>query len=82
MKRLITSLMLLASILTAHADETKMVPLVGNVLNRQTTSLNGEWRYIVDVQESGYYDLHISGSRACPRPSQFSHQCGHLVIGH
>ena len=55
MKRLITSLMLLASILTAQADETKMVPLVGNVLNRQTTSLNGEWRYIVDVQESGYY---------------------------
>ncbi len=55
MKRLITNLLLLASILTAQADETKMVPIVGNVLNRQTTSLNGEWRYIVDVQESGYY---------------------------
>ena len=55
MKRLMTSLLLLASILTTQADETKMVPLVGNVLNRQTTSLNGEWRYIVDVQESGYY---------------------------
>ena len=47
--------MLLCATMTAQADETKMVPLVGNVLNRQTTSLNGEWRYIVDVQESGYY---------------------------
>ena len=47
--------MLLCTVTAMQADETKMVPLVGNVLNRQTTSLNGEWRYIVDVQESGYY---------------------------
>ena len=55
MKQLFSILMLLCAAMTAQADETKMVPLVGNVLNRQTTSLNGEWRYIVDVQESGYY---------------------------
>ena len=55
MKQILSILMLLCAAMTAQADETKMVPLVGNVLNRQTTSLNGEWRYIVDVQESGYY---------------------------
>ena len=54
-RQLFSILMLLCATMTAQADETKMVPLVGNVLNRQTTSLNGEWRYIVDVQESGYY---------------------------
>ncbi|MCR4583432.1 MAG: beta galactosidase jelly roll domain-containing protein [Prevotella sp.] len=61
MKKLITIALLLTAVTTLQANETaapqqgRMVPLVGNVLNRQTTSLNGEWRYIVDVQESGYY---------------------------
>ena len=35
------------------------VPQVANVLNRQTTSLNGDWHYIVDVQEEGYYDYRM-----------------------
>jgi len=35
-------------------------PLIGNVLNRQTTSLNGNWNYIVDVQEEGYYDYRMN----------------------
>ena len=39
------------------------VPLIGNVLNRQVTSLNGEWNYIVDVQEEGYYDYRMNPSR-------------------
>ena len=45
-------LMLLAAVMTAQAEDT---PLIGNVLNRQTTSLNGDWHYLVDVQECGYY---------------------------
>ena len=36
------------------------LPLVGNVLNRKITSLNGDWNYIVDVQEEGYYDYRMN----------------------
>ena len=54
MRKILTTLALMLA-MAAQASETKMVPLVGNVLNRQVTSLNGEWRYIVDVQEAGYY---------------------------
>lgn len=31
-------------------------PLINNVLNRETTSLNGKWQYIVDPYETGFYD--------------------------
>jgi len=33
--------------------------LLINVQNRQTTSLNGEWNYIVDQYETGYYSFHL-----------------------
>ena len=33
-----------------------LVPLVNNVNGRESMSLNGDWHYIVDVQEEGYYD--------------------------
>lgn len=32
--------------------------LITNVQNRNTTSLNGEWNYIVDSYETGYYSFH------------------------
>lgn len=32
------------------------VPQIANVLARESMSLNGDWHYIVDVQEEGYYD--------------------------
>jgi len=35
---------------------SEMVPLVNNVYARNPISLNGDWHYIVDVQEEGYYD--------------------------
>lgn len=35
------------------------VPLIGNVLARESMSLNGDWHYIVDVQEEGYYDYRM-----------------------
>ena len=28
-------------------------------MNRQTTSINGDWHYLVDVQEEGYYDYRM-----------------------
>lgn len=33
--------------------------LITNVPNRNTTSLNGEWNYIVDQYETGYYSFHL-----------------------
>ena len=41
----------------------QQVPQVANVLNRQTTSLNGDWHYLVDVQEEGYYDYRMNPNR-------------------
>ena len=52
MRRLTSILVLLTAVMTVQAEDT---PLIGNVLNRQTTSLNGDWHYLVDVQECGYY---------------------------
>ena len=39
------------------------VPQVTNVLNRESMSLNGQWHYIVDVQEEGYYDYRMNPTR-------------------
>jgi len=41
----------------------KEVSLIGNVMARKTTSLNGNWHYIVDVQEEGYYDYRMNPTR-------------------
>ena len=45
---------------TLSAEE---VPQIANVMNRHTTSLNGQWNYIVDVQEEGYYDYRMHPTR-------------------
>ena len=45
---------------TLPAEE---VPQIANVMNRHTTSLNGQWNYIVDVQEEGYYDYRMHPTR-------------------
>lgn len=43
--------------LGARAQE---IPQIGNVLSREKISLNGNWNYIVDVQEEGYYDYRMN----------------------
>ena len=60
MARIILYVLALFASATVQAAE---VPLVGNVLNRQTSSLNGKWHYIVDVQEEGYYDYRMNPTR-------------------
>lgn len=58
MYRQIFALLFMAAItLQAGAKE---VPLLGNIMARQTTSLNGPWHYIIDVQEEGYYDYRMN----------------------
>ena len=46
------------------AIQAQQVPQVGNILGRNTTSLNGEWHYIVDVQEEGYYDYRMNPTQS------------------
>ena len=36
------------------------LPLIQNVNAYESLSLNGEWNYIVDVQEEGYYDYRMN----------------------
>ena len=60
MKKLLTATLFLMVVLTLQATE---VPQIANILGRQTTSLNGTWNYIVDVQEEGYYDYRMTPMR-------------------
>ena len=60
MKKLLTTTLFLMVVLTLQATE---VPQISNILGRQTTSLNGTWNYIVDVQEEGYYDYRMTPMR-------------------
>ena len=61
MKRLLTTtVLLLLAIVSIQAEEVSQLV---NVLGRQITSLNGEWNYIVDVQEEGYYDYRMNPTR-------------------
>ncbi|MBQ8988941.1 MAG: beta-glucuronidase [Bacteroidaceae bacterium] len=57
MKRIFTSLVLLVG--AGLSVCAQAVPQIANVMARQTTSLNGAWNYIVDVQEEGYYDYRM-----------------------
>ena len=42
------------------AVNAQEITQLGNVLNRDRISLNGDWNYIVDVQEEGYYDYRMN----------------------
>lgn len=59
-KRLLTTVLTVAGVMGAWAQ---LVPQVMNVINRQAMSLNGDWHYIVDVQEEGYYDYRMNPTR-------------------
>ena len=39
------------------------VPLIHNVMAYESSSLAGDWNYIVDVQEEGYYDYRMNPTR-------------------
>ncbi|MBQ7471357.1 MAG: beta-glucuronidase [Prevotella sp.] len=59
-KLLLTLALACAGIMETWAQA---VPQVTNVTNRQSMSLNGDWHYIVDVQEEGYYDYRMKPTR-------------------
>ena len=59
MRKLWTMILLV----TALSVKAQDIPQVANIPARQTTSLNGAWHYIVDVQEEGYYDYRMKPMR-------------------
>ena len=61
MKKLFCSIALLLAATALMAQ--KEVPQVANIMARQITSLNGEWNYIMDLQEQGYYDYRMNPTR-------------------
>ena len=61
MKKL--SIITLLALLVISVRAADYLPIIGNVLNRQTISLNGDWHYIVDIQEEGYYDYRMNPTR-------------------
>ena len=60
MKQILSALLLFVGLTPMNAE---IIPQVTNITARQTTSLNGEWHYIVDVQEEGYYDYRMNPTR-------------------
>jgi len=60
MQKLFTILLVLSFYCTVSAQTQ---PLIGNILAREKVSLNGNWNYIVDVQEEGYYDYRMNPTR-------------------
>lgn len=50
--KILTLLLLISGMHLLAAQQ----PLIGNVYNREQTSLDGYWQYIVDPYENGYYN--------------------------
>ena len=61
MKR--TLLFYILYFLFSPAEAQHQVPLLQNVQAYKSMSLNGDWHYIVDVQEEGYYDYRMKPTR-------------------
>ena len=51
--------MVFVALAAVQATAQKEVPAPQNVYARQSVSLNGDWNYIVDPQEMGYYDYRM-----------------------
>ena len=51
---------MLGLLLPVMAVGAEQVPLLQNVKAYESMSLNGDWHYIVDLQEEGYYDYRMN----------------------
>lgn len=47
---------LIAILVTSTATAFSQAALITNIPSRKTTSLNGDWQYIIDPYETGFYD--------------------------
>ena len=64
MKKLLDTMMLVVELLFPATLAAEALPLIQNVNAYESMSLNGEWNYIVDVQEEGYYDYRMKPMRS------------------
>ena len=64
MKKLLDTIMLAVGLLFPATLAAEALPLIQNVNAYESMSLNGEWNYIVDVQEEGYYDYRMKPMRS------------------
>ena len=60
MKKILTTTLIFVAAMLPSAAKDHTVPLQQNVLAYESLSLNGDWNYIVDVQEEGYYDYRMN----------------------
>ena len=63
MKKILDTIMLAVGLLLPATLAAEALPLIQNVNAYESMSLNGEWNYIVDVQEEGYYDYRMKPMR-------------------
>lgn len=42
-----------------NSSYAKEIPLVSNIYDRESVNLNGQWTYIIDPLENGYYDYRL-----------------------
>ena len=63
MRKLLTTMLLAASGVLAASAANETLPLIQNVKGYEDCLLNGDWNYIVDVQEVGYYDYRMNPMR-------------------
>ena len=60
-KRIVSVLLGILSASCMYAESG--LPLIHNVMAYESSSLAGDWNYIVDVQEGGYYDYRMNPTR-------------------
>ena len=59
MKYLQTCIIAVMGLLFPATATSETLPVIQNVNAYESLSLNGQWNYIVDVQEEGYYDYRM-----------------------
>ena len=63
MKKILTIVSLIVGAMLPSTAAAEMLPLIQNVNAYESSSLNGDWNYIIDVQEEGYYDYRMNPTR-------------------
>ena len=63
MRTILSVIMLMVGAMLPQAWAAEKLPLIQNVNAYECLLLNGEWNYIVDVQEEGYYDYRMKSTQ-------------------
>ena len=63
MKNVLNIIILVLGAVFPSTTTAAELPLIQNVYAYESISLNGQWNYIIDVQEEGYYDYRMNPTR-------------------